>query len=154
MAVVSEHGDWESLTSAAQEIADTILLNNVLPVAEDIFRRHIQTDIYDKYSPQPGAWVHGTTYQRRHVLERSLDHCITDGDTLWVYPTASASHSIIAGHSVYGGAEGFLKLLETGKMGIWKRGFPRPVVSLVQKEYDTSSMIRDAIRRGVKEYIG
>lgn len=35
---------------------------------------HIKQNIYDVYQPKPGAWVNGTTYKRRSVLERNIWH--------------------------------------------------------------------------------
>ena len=147
------YGDWESLVAGAQEQIAAVLKDDVLPVAEEIFRRRIKTDIYDRYSPKPGAWVKGSTYIRRHALDRNIFHRLEGLDTLFVTSGASPNRAIVKGYRVYGGngEGGLLKLLESSNLGIWKSGFPRPTVSLIQKEYDKSASINDAIRRGLKE---
>ena len=149
------YGDWNSLAAAFSRATKRILKNNVAPVAEDIMRKHIKSDIYNVYTPKRGAWVNGTTYQRRHILESSVTSNVINQDTLFVTSTATASPAIVSGWSFnnrYDGA--FLELLESGHMGIWKSGFPRPAVSNTQREFDTSKEIISAIKRGIKSEIG
>ncbi|MGN1154787.1 MAG: hypothetical protein ACI4TK_01275 [Agathobacter sp.] len=147
------YDDWDSLVEAADKKVTRILKQDVAPVVEEIVKSHIQSDIYYAYSPQPGAWINGTTYQRRHILENGV-YSTVENDTLFTTSNATASPSIIKGYSFrnrYPGA--FLKLLEIGNMGIWRKGFPRPAVSNAQIEIDDnlqSGSISRAIENGIK----
>lgn len=49
--------DWESLVSAVDAKATKILQKDVAPVAEDILKKHIKSDIYDAYTPKTNGWV-------------------------------------------------------------------------------------------------
>lgn len=147
--------DWESLVSAVDAKATQILQRDVAPVAEDILKKHIKSDIYDVYTPKQNGWVNGTTYQRRHTLEQSVTTIVQDKNTILVTSTATASPAVLSGwsfHNRYPGA--FLKLLEVGNMGIWRGGFPRPAVTNTQNEIDTSQEIKSAIQNGIQREIG
>jgi len=148
------YDDWESLVSAAEKKVARILKQDVAPIVEEILQSHIQSDIYYAYSPRPGAWVKGTTYKRRHILEKNIASSLSDSETLFVTSTATASPSVVKGYSFrnrYPGA--FFKMLESGNTGIWRKGFPRPVVSNAQMEIDDnlqSGSISRAIENGIK----
>ena len=147
--------DWESLVSAVDAKATQILQRDVAPVAEDILKKHIKSDIYDVYTPKPNGWVNGTTYQRRYALEQAVTTIVQDKHTILVTSTATASPAVLSGwsfHNRYPGA--FLKLLEVGNMGIWRGGFPRPAVTNTQNEIDTSQEIKSAIQNGIQREIG
>lgn len=147
--------DWESLIAASNKQIASILKKDVAPIAEEILEKHIQTDIYDAYEPLPGRWINGTTYRRRHVLEDGITSIMLDGNTLLVTSTATASPSVLKGFSFrnrYPGA--FLKLLETGDLGFWKKGFPRPAVANTEQEFDGSRKIERAILQGIERTIG
>lgn len=147
--------DWESLVSAVDARAAQILQRDVAPVAEDILKKHIKSDIYDVYTPKPNGWVNGTTYQRQHALEQAVTTIVQDKHTILVTSTATASPAVLSGwsfHNRYPGA--FLKLLEVGNMGIWRGGFPRPAVTNTQNEIDTSQEIKSAIQNGIQREIG
>ena len=147
--------DWESLVSAVDAKATQILQRYVAPVAEDILKKHIKSDIYDVYTPKTNGWVNGTTYQRRHALEQAVTTIVQDKHTILVTSTATASPAVLSGwsfHNRYPGA--FLKLLEVGNMGIWRGGFPRPAVTNTQNEIDTSQEIKSAIQNGIQREIG
>lgn len=147
--------DWDSLVEAVESKAEKILKDDVSTVAEALLKQHIKSDIYDVYTPHENAWVNGSTYQRRHVLEESITSFISDKNTLLITSTANASLAVVSGWSFqnrYPGA--FLKLLESGNMGIWRQGFPRPAVSNTQNEIDGSPQIKSAIRNGIKREIG
>lgn len=149
------YSDWEALVNAASKKASEILQNDVAPVAENILKKHIKSDIYDVYTPKPNGWVSGETYKRRYVLEQSVTTIFQDKNTILVTSTANVSPSVLSGwsfHNRYPGA--FLKLLEVGNMGIWNGGFPRPAVTNTQNEIDSSNEIKNAIRRGIKREIG
>lgn len=151
---MTEYSDWSSLVSAAEDKVSEILKRDVAPVAEEIFQSHIQSDIYYAYSPRPGAWIKGSTYQRRHELENNVSSSLSEKSTLFITSTASASPSIIKGYSFRNRCPGaFLELIESGKTGIWRKGFPRPAVSHAQIEIDDnlqSGSIMRAIEKGIK----
>lgn len=144
------YSDWESLATGAQDACRTILNTDVAPIAMDIVKKHIQTDIYNKYSPRPNAWVNGTTYQRRGLLTKSVFYTYVSDDEILVTSDASASKPIINGYVFKNrGLGSFLSLLESGKTGVWRKGFPRPAIKNAQKEIDTSRAIKGAIRQGL-----
>lgn len=146
--------DWGELVDAVEDATIRILKKDVAPVAEDILKKHIKSDIYDVYTPKENGWVSGTTYQRRYSLEDSISSSIINDDTLLTTSYATASPAIVKGwsfHNRYPGA--FLKLLEVGDMGIWKSGFARPAVSNAQSEIDSSSRVESAIKNGIKREI-
>lgn len=148
------YNDWESLVAAAEHKVAKILKQDVAPIVEEIVQSHIQSDIYYAYSPHPGAWINGSTYQRRHVLENNITSSLSDNKTLFVTSTATASPSVVKGYSFrnkYPGA--FLKMLESENTGIWRKGFPRPAISNAQAEIDDNlqnGSISRAIQNGIK----
>lgn len=151
--------DWDTLIKAAETKVEKILKKDVAPIAEEILKKHIQSDIYDVYTPKENGWVLSdgtrTTYKRRHVLEKSVTSYMSDRNTLLITSTATASPAVVSGwsfHNRYPGA--FLKLLESGNMGIWRGGFPRPAVLNTQEELDRSTQIQSAIKNGIKREIG
>lgn len=146
---------WEELVSAVDAKASKILKQDVAPIAEDILKRHIKSDIYDVYTPKENGWVNGETYKRRYALEQAITTLVQDKNTILVTSTATASPAVLSGwsfHNRYPGA--FLKLLEVGNMGIWNGGFPRPAVANTQNEIDSSSAIENAIKSGIQREIG
>lgn len=152
--------NWDSLVQAVSGTASKILKKDVAPVAEDILIKHIKSDIYDVYTPKTNGWVTSngvpTTYTRRHILESSVvSYLIGNNDTLLITSRATASPSVVNGYSFRNRYDGsFLKLLESGNMGIWRGGFPRPAVKNTQAEIDGSRKITSAIRQGIQREIG
>lgn len=153
-----EYEDWESLVSAAQDACGKVLVNHVKPVMEDIVKRHIQTDIYDAYTPveiyQFGGKIY-QGYQRRHILEKSMYYELQgrNKDTIMVTSSAPANKPIVKGYSFHNRRPGaFLKMLEGPKRGIWRNGFPRPAISNAQSEIDRSKAIDRAIQAGINQY--
>lgn len=148
-----------TLMMATQGAAMQVLTEYVAPVAKDILRKHINTDIYAAGTtagrPREGAWIHGSTYRRRGNIGDAITSRLEDAETLFVTSTAPANTSIIKGSHFSNLSEGsFLQLLETGPWGIYKSGFPRPVIKNTQKEYDSSSEIKNAMKRGINDLIG
>lgn len=153
-----EYETWEDLVSAVEGSISDILMTDVAPVAEDILRKHIESDIYGAYSPKSGGWFAGVYYEspypRRHVLENSIRSEMENATSMMVTSYASAGPSLVPGYHFanrYGGS--FLQMLEVGNMGIWRKGFPRPAVANAQKEIDNSAKIQSAIRNGIKRVI-
>lgn len=132
-------------------IIKQVMLQDIAPIVEDVLKKHIQSDIYDAYTPREGAWVDGETYQRRHELEQHITSQMIDEKTLLVTSDAAANDPIVPGYvfsNNYAGA--FLELLESGHMGIWQSGFARPAVQNAQAEVDHMSSIQTTIRDKVK----
>ena len=157
------YSDWDALAKAAEKKTKEILLNDVAPVAEEIFKKRIQSDIYDAYTPKPNGWVsigadgvrHRTTYQRRYSLGDAVTSRLQSEDTLLVTSTAKASPAVVKGWSFrdrYAGV--FLKLLESGNMGIWRGGFARPAVTNTEREFLFGKDIPNAIKKGITKRIG
>ena len=147
---MTDYANWEALTAAAQKKCEGILQRDVAPVAAEILRKHILSDIYGAYTPKQNGWVGGSTYQRRFVLPNTLTYYPIGQDEILISSNAEASPAIVKGYRFrnrYPGA--FLQLLETGNMGIWRSGFPRPAVSNAQKEIDNSSAIQRATQTGI-----
>ena len=131
------YDSWASLEAPIKNECNQIIETEIVPKAEEILRKHIASDIYGAYTPKPGAWVNGTTYSRRHVLEGSV-YSRKEGEGRYLVTSdASASPSVVPGYSFSPrGAGSFLALLESGNMGIWRGGFARPAVGNAQKEVD------------------
>lgn len=139
---------WEGLVKAIEKEIPKILVEDVAPYVWEVLKKHIETDIYDAYTPKPGAWVHGTTYQRRHMLNADENKVVLmEGkDTVVVTSGANASPSVVKGYSFrnrYSGS--FLALIESGNTGIWRGGFPRPAVANTEAELDKSNEFHDMI---------
>lgn len=155
MATNKDYGDWDSLVAAVEQELSKVLFYDVAPVAEEILRRHIKTDIYDKDKRKPYGW-HGGMYPRRNILPGTVYSELEDNETLMVSTMGTPNTPVVLnrGYTVDGSEGGFLRLLEEGPWGIWGNGFPRPAVTLAQKEIDSSSKINAAIQRGIKNRIG
>lgn len=148
------YSDWGSLTRAAKRAAVNILQSDVAPIAQKILLKHIATDIYGAYTPRENAWVGGTTYQRRHVLEGNLTSIMIEEDTLLTTSTATASPSVVVGYHFENRYPGsLLELIESGHTGIWRGGFPRPAVANAEREINNSADVNRAIRNGIKREI-
>ena len=129
---------------------------------KDVLLRHIKTDIYDVYEPKKDGWIsysgEPTTYRRQHVLENSV-HTVWEDGGLLVTSGAVPARPVIAGYTFENRQDGsFLELLESGHMGLWHGGFPRPAVRGTQEELDEqmkqeSGAVADAVRRGIAAVI-
>ena len=147
--------NWAALEAATKHAARRVLKQDVAPIAEELLRKHIETDIYGVYRPKPNAWVNGTTYERRYVLPATTVSIFEGEDEMIVTSTAAPSKPVRPGHSFNHSEPGaFLKLLQSGHMGIWRGGFARPAVRNTQREIDGSVKIRQAILQGIKREIG
>lgn len=157
------HDTWEGLVAEATQYADQILSEDVAPVAEDILRDHIMKDIYQKYTPKTNGWVTWTpngglvpaTYRRRYSLLGYIHSKVEGGGVLFVTSSAKRQPSIMPssvsrGYPQYDGD--FLKLLESGHMGLWRGGFARPAVSNAQQEMNNSPRIKTAIMNGISKH--
>lgn len=168
------YDSWEQLIAAAQKECRTILKEDVAPVAKNIVIKHAKEDIYEAVSPYtgrrlptPGAWVIGSygtapnqpsalidTYQRRYTLmnPRNIYSAFTsDPDEIMITSNAAPSAPVVRGTTFSNAVPGaFFKLLESRNLGVWKSGFPRPAITLAQKEINKSADIRAAIQRGIE----
>lgn len=161
---IKYYSTWNGIISATEKEIKNILTKDIKPVGEKILKEHIKTDIYvastNKGFPRYGKWVNGTTYQRRHVLENSIWTDISPtkaegGFVLTVTSNATASPSVVKGYSFHNRYPGsFLKLLESGNLGIWRSGFPRPVISNTQDDFNSGTEISKAITEAITRRIG
>ena len=150
MAGVEWFDDLETLMTHVGGDIPVSVSEDVAREVEKILRKHIQSDIYGAYRPQSGMWVYGTTYVRRSYLEDYVYHEILPDGTLLVSSNAVANQSIVPGYEFSNEENGFLQLLESGHMGIWRNGFPRPVIANAQKEADNSPVIRAIAEKGME----
>lgn len=142
---------WEGLCHAAQTKCSQILQKDAAPVATDIVKKHIKTDVYDAYTPRKNGWVGKTTYRRRHVMEGSLYTSVIAANEILITSRVNGNTSIVPGWNFTVSEPGdFFRFLEKGKTGIWKNGFPRPVITNAQKEINKSAEIKTAIKAGIK----
>ena len=93
--------EWDDLVNAVDDKLSVILEKDVAPIAEEILKKHIKSDIYDAYTPKENGWVNGTTYQRRHVLEETVTSIMLDKNTVLITSTATASPSVVSGWSFH-----------------------------------------------------
>ena len=152
------YSDFESLTQSIEKIIPEILKEDVAPVAENILKKNVKEKIYDAYTPKPNGWVKDTgnwfirmTYRRRNDIETGVYSRFMSNHTLFVSSEAKANTPVIGSFIESEGA--FLKLLESGNMGLWKGGFSRPAVGQTQKDFSTSKDIEKSIRRGITKKI-
>lgn len=142
--------DIDDLIKAVGSAPTDDVIQLIANEVEDILLKHIKSDIYAAYTPKEGAWVRGTTYMRRHVLEGGIKSTLEADGTLLTTSDAPAGQSVVRGYNFSNADSGFLQLLESGHMGIWKHGFARPVVANAQKEVDNSPKIRSILEGGMK----
>ena len=128
--------DVDDLVNAVSSVNSEDVIQRVANEVEAILLKHIKSDIYDAYTPKEGAWVGGTTYQRRHVLEGGIKSTLEEDGTLLTTSDAPAGQCVVKGYNFSNADSGFLQLLESGHMGIWRNGFARPVIAQAQKEVD------------------
>lgn len=140
----------DDLVNAVSSINSEDVIQRVANEVETILLKHIKSDIYDAYSPREGAWVGGTTYQRRHVLEGGIKTTLEEDGTLLTTSDAPAGQCVVKGYNFSNADSGFLQLLESGHMGIWRNGFARPVIANAQKEVDESTKIKSILENEMK----
>lgn len=136
-------GSLKELYDAAIDAASAriVLMEYVAPVVEEILRKHIEQDVYNAYDPKK--------YRRSYSLTANVRSQMISDNELFVTSTAVPNAPCDGWHSSEDGA--FLYLIETGKLGWWKEGFPRPAISNAQREVDSSSAVRAAKRNGIKQ---
>lgn len=143
----------EEFLAAVEAAIPEVAEEYIAPYVEDVLSRHIESDIYDVYTPKEGGWVHGT-YHRRHALTGGIQS-VFKGDVLSTTSTAAPSPSIL-GAATWGSAEGaFFDLLASGNMGLWRNGFPRPAIPKAQAEIDGSTDVLDRLfEKGLNAILG
>lgn len=143
------YDDFDELYKAVDERLNIVLKKHVAPVAEDILRQFIRTDIYLAYTPKRGRWVNGSTYEREYDLEESVYSVVYDDNTALITSDARAVPLLRSSVFEHRRPGAFLELLESGHMGFWKAGFPRPAVRNAQEAVKTMPHIKEAIRYGL-----
>lgn len=144
----------EEYIAAVEAALPKVLEEYFAPHIEDVLKKHVQSDIYDAYTPKEGGWINGTTYQRRHSLLNTIESQI-NGNVMATTSSASPSPSVRKG-SVWGSADGaFFDLLASGNMGIWRGGFPRPAVERAQAEIDGEmAFLEGLLQKGLEAIVG
>ncbi len=147
---ITWYDDVDDLLAAISSPPTEDVIKLIADEVEAILLKHIKSDIYDAYTPKEGAWVGGSTYIRRHVLENHIKSTLEADGTLLTTSDAPAGQSVVKGYNFSNADSGFLQLLESGHMGIWRNGFARPVIANAQKEVDNSEKIRSILENGTK----
>lgn len=151
----------------SKSIVNDIMMNEVADKVAEILLKHIQSDIYDAYSPKvtrwgswratPPGWVRlndrEVQYSRRGSLMYDAlgMYRAMQGDELFVTADAEANEAVYGSWSPQGHGS-FLQMLESGPGPVWKGAFPRPAISNAQEEVDSSPEIQEAFRRGLKRH--
>lgn len=150
------------------------LVDEIKPIVFDILRKHIQTDIYDVYTPRENGWVEydeaagkwrrWVTYKRRYgLLDTGKEYYTVEDNSsgnavsLTLFATIDEQVSPFPRKHAfkYSDHGAFLKLLEVGRLGIFTAArfggspFPRPAVSNAQAEIDKDPRIKAIINRAV-----
>lgn len=147
---------FDALVAGINRDLQNVLKRDVAPVVKNILEEHISDDIYSVYVPAPGAWVGGSTYQRRHILETSIVSWVERQNNVLATTSTAPASPPVARKSVFDSSTpgAFLALLESGHMGFLtytKAGasFPRPALSNAQEDINGNPQILEAIRRGL-----
>ena len=129
----------DSAMTAAK--ARIVMMDYVAPVVEEILRKHIESDIYGAYTPK--------FYERSYSLTANVRSQMISDDELLVTSTAVPNTPHAGWHSSGDGA--FLYMLEVGDLGWWRKDFPRAAISNTQRETDSSTKVRQAMKLGVEQ---
>lgn len=131
----------------------TVMEEYIAPYVEDVLSDYIESHIYEAYTPKENGWVHGT-YHRRHALTWGIFSKI-EGDYLLTTSNAPPSRSI-TGAATWGSDGGaFFDLLASDNLGIWRGGFPRPVIPYAQAEVDRNIQLLDNLcQKGLDAIMG
>lgn len=150
MAVYSSVEEY--LAAVEAKLPDAIT-KYLAPEVEEILREFTMSNVYGHYTPKQGAWIDGSTYHATRSLLGGISSW-TEGNTLYATSFAAPNASI-AGGTVYGGSDGgFYTLLESSNMGIWKSGFPRPVIGPAQSYIDShSNVLVDKLVKGLESML-
>lgn len=165
----AECSSWEELAAAIDAVVPAVLESSVAPVMENIVTKHVRKDVYDAYTPKPGGWslsrmkpsvrsayaasAGDSTYHRRNSLY-NLKSEMQGRNTLITTTSSAPAPAVVKGWSFHNRRDGaFFQLLESGKTGIWRGGFPRYPIKNAQTEIDKGlvapySNLSKAIRRG------
>lgn len=158
------HDNADTLFAELQDICDKVLERWVAPVAKDILRSHIVTDIYNAYTRIPNGWVTRnadgsltrTTYQRRYSLldegENGLFAKLENPGELLITSNAKPMPPIYGSKNYPDRIGSLLKLLSSKDMGAWAHGFSRPALNNAQLDINQNKRIRDAIQYGLESY--
>lgn len=165
----AEYSSWEELAAAIDAVVPAVLESSVAPVMESIVTKHVKEDVYDAYTPKPGGWslsrmkssvrsayaasAGDSTYHRRNSLY-NLKSEMQGRNTLLTTTSSAPAPAVVRGWSFHNRRDGaFFQLLESGKTGIWRGGFPRYPIRNAQREIDRGleaprSNLSKAIRSG------
>lgn len=154
---------WSALVKAVQKKVNDAMKHEVLETVKDKYKEHIQTDVYDTYSP--------TVYNRRGNNSGLIaDENIAGemkGNTLEVKDIAFPNESISQPQTLYDPSDPtqFAKWIEYGQTYNGKAKYlfnrdmsgevwanPRPFTENTIDELKSNpSIIKDALKKGLKE---
>lgn len=153
----SSVGELETyLMNTINNTMKTTMETEVLEHVEDVLKKYVQTEVYDKSKLKPNAWVGGKTYERRYALFNSPMWHETESNShgnigtykLRATSTADAGPSIL-GYPIGGENGWFLGMLEEGNLGFYDPSFPRPVIPVAQEFLDNDSTVKKIVIDGL-----
>ena len=146
---MGEYSNWSSLVKAAQTACNDVLKSEVADTAKKIVNKHIQSDIYDTYSP---VGEENGGYDRRNELgdpTNTISRMI-DKNTILITNEAPPSPPIFDGdygeyddELLYWIEKGRVLNMFNNKDYPWMH--PRPAISNAQEEINSSTEIESAI---------
>ena len=152
--MANDANSWEGLILTLEAV-NRILKTKVEDRAKEIFKEHIQKDVYNAYTPKENGWVGHKTYERRHSLENFVTAIYPQPNEMVITSTAKPRKPVVKGSSFRNSFPGaFLALIEGDDHGIWRGGFSRPVVTKTQEDFDTNAEIQKLIDDGINDYFG
>ena len=129
-------------------------VNVVKNLGKEVLERYINNNIYGSYTPKENGWVKKgkskktgqevwirATYERRYDLTKKIFADTEDNGTVVVVSTRASVMDPISGADWDDGGDpgwSFLKLLESGNMGLWAGGKARSVIKEAQEYVDSS----------------
>lgn len=143
----------KELRADLEKKIEASLASNVAKQVEKTVKEHIQTDVYNSYSP--------VIYERRNELKDApFYHDVYNVAgiiTLQSYSTASSNVSLVYGSSYDGQAGDFAQMINDGKVPnifnnlryIWQT--PRPFYDNAILELKNGGLVKAALQRGLAQ---
>ena len=147
----------EAFIEGLNDVIMDVLQTDIVDYIDPIFSKYIEKEIYGKSLLKPYSWVGGETYERRYALLNQPSWVVPSRsgsgldavNRVEITRTAAANYSIL-GYSTYGNEYGwFLDMLEEGDLGFYMKGFPIPVVPVVQKYLDDDPRLNGIMEKGL-----
>lgn len=153
--VGSQDIDISDVVKYIESAIPTVLVKYVADVVEDILSDCIENIVYDGSFPREGGWIGGTTYHRRHQLEKGIKSWIGKKNTLYTTSVAHPDGPVIRGSVHYGMEDGgFFKILESENRGFIGYRTPRIVIDPAQEKVNESQEIENMFAYGIEMELG